>query len=86
MGAFRNLLPLIILFTVIGGAAYIGYQLYLWSNEMADRGKKSMEKKNVSFSRDGMRVGVKELKDEDYEAKTQRYGHAELVFLEKAVC
>ncbi|GAB7352613.1 hypothetical protein MBLNU459_g2990t2 [Dothideomycetes sp. NU459] len=40
---------------------------------MADRGKRTMEKKNVSFSKDGMKVGVKEIKDEDYTDKTQSY-------------
>ena len=43
---FTSLLPLVILFTVVGGAAYFGYQIYLWSNDLADRGQKHMEKKN----------------------------------------
>ena len=42
MGALSNLLPLIVLFVVLGGGAYIGYQIYMWSNEMTDRGKKHM--------------------------------------------
>lgn len=48
-------------------------QMYLWSNELAERGKRKMEKKNVSFSKDGMRVGVKQINDEDYADRTQRY-------------
>jgi hypothetical protein len=32
-----------------------------------------MESKNLVFTKDGMKVGVKELKNEDYEDKTQRY-------------
>lgn len=31
-----------------------------------------MEKKNVVFTKDGMKVGVKEVKDEDYADSTQR--------------
>lgn len=107
MGALRNLLPLIILFVIIAGGSYIGYQvswlvfgiscrqqsslcvlsvfarspmltllnvqIYLWSNEMADRGKRKMEKKHVTFTKDGMKVGVKELRDEEYADKTQKY-------------
>ncbi|KAK8206686.1 hypothetical protein M8818_004520 [Zalaria obscura] len=73
MGALRNLLPLIILFVIIAGGSYIGYQIYLWSNEMADRGKRKMEKKHVTFTKDGMKVGVKELRDEEYADKTQNY-------------
>lgn len=42
---------------------------------MADRGKRHMDKKNVSFSKDGMKVGVKQVNDEDYADKTQRYIH-----------
>lgn len=69
-----SLLPLIILFAVVGGAAYFGYQIYLWSNELADRGQKHMEKKNMTFTKDGgLKVGVKEMGAEEYADRTQRY-------------
>ncbi len=32
-----------------------------------------MEKKNITFSKDGMKVGVKEMGAEDYEDRTQRF-------------
>ena len=32
-----------------------------------------LEKKNVVFTKDGARVGVKEIRAEDYADKTQRY-------------
>lgn len=74
MAGARNIIPLVILFVVVAGASYIGYQLYLWSNELAERGKKKMEKKNIAFGPDGgLRVGVKEMKTDDYAAKTQKY-------------
>ena len=74
MGALGNLIPLIVLFLVVGGGAYIGYQIYIWSNEMTDRGMKKLEKKNMSFTKDGgLKVGVKERTNEQYEDKTQRY-------------
>lgn len=74
MSALGNLIPLIILFVVLGGGAFIGYQIYLWSNEMSERGKKHMEKKNMSFTKEGgLKVGVKEVKDEAYTDKTQKY-------------
>jgi hypothetical protein len=70
-----SLLPLVILFAVVGGAAYFGYQIYLWSNELADRGQKHMEKKNMTFTKDGgLKVGVKEMDAEEYADRTQRYG------------
>ena len=44
----------------------------MWTNEMADRGRQSMEKRNITFTPDGLKVGVKEVKDEEYADKTQR--------------
>lgn len=68
-----SLLPLVILFAVVGGAAYFGYQIYLWSNELADRGQKHMEKKNMTFTKDGgLKVGVKQMGAEEYADRTQR--------------
>ncbi|OCK84499.1 hypothetical protein K432DRAFT_378514 [Lepidopterella palustris CBS 459.81] len=71
MGALGNLIPLVILFVFVGFAAYIGYQMYVFANELKDRGVKKMEKKNVIFTKDGMKVGVKEVKTEEYADKTQ---------------
>jgi len=71
MGAIGNLIPLVILFVFVGGAAWIGYQIYLYTNELADRGVKKLEKKNVVFSKDGMKVGIKEVRSEDYTDQTQ---------------
>jgi hypothetical protein len=50
--------------------------MYLFSQDMANRGKKHMEKKNMSFTKDGMKVGVKEVSDEQYADKTQKCGFA----------
>lgn len=67
------LIPLIILFVVIAIGAFVGYHIYAWSNELSERGKKHMEKKNMAFTKDGgLRVGVKEMKDETYADKTQK--------------
>ncbi|KAF2687790.1 hypothetical protein K458DRAFT_294655 [Lentithecium fluviatile CBS 122367] len=72
MGALGNLVPLVILFAVVAGMGWIGYQIYLYTNELTDRGIHKLEKKNVVFTKDGAKVGVKELKAEDYADKTQR--------------
>ncbi|KAI9653449.1 MAG: hypothetical protein M1831_005997 [Alyxoria varia] len=72
MSRATSLIPVILLLGFVGGAAYIGYQIFLYSQELANRGQKHMEKKNIKFTADGgMRVGVKELKTEDYSSKTQ---------------
>ena len=74
MASLGNIVPLLVLFLVVGGGGYIGYQIYMWSNELTDRGKKHMEKKNMSFTKDGgLKVGVKERSNEAYEDKTQKY-------------
>ncbi|PNS20682.1 Eukaryotic translation initiation factor 3 subunit M [Sphaceloma murrayae] len=73
MGALKNLFPLVVLFTVIGIGSYFGYQIYTWSNEMADRGRRKMEKKNVVFTKDGVKVGVKELSAEEVSDRQQGY-------------
>jgi hypothetical protein len=93
MGA-SNLLPLVVLFAVVGGVAYVGYQvsirprtslyverlltrarthkIFLYTNELAERGVHKLEKKNVVFTKDGAKVGVKEVSAEKYADKTQR--------------
>ncbi|KAG9699911.1 hypothetical protein KCU98_g4828, partial [Aureobasidium melanogenum] len=71
MGAISNLLPLVILFVFVGAFAFVGYQMYLWTNDLANQGKKTMEKKNVMFTKDGMKVGVKEMSEEEYADRTQ---------------
>jgi len=46
--------------------------MYLWTNDLANKGKQTMEKKNVSFTKDGMKVGVKQMSEEEYADRTQR--------------
>lgn len=53
-------------------AVDVRLQIYLYSNELAERGVRKMEKKNVVFTKDGAKVGVKEVSAEQYADKTQR--------------
>jgi hypothetical protein len=90
MGAL-NLLPLVILFVVVGAVAWVGYQvsipvqegflllltytivqIFVYTNELAERGVHKLEKKNVVFTKDGAKVGVKEMSAENYADKTQK--------------
>ena len=66
------LVPLLILTIVLLAAAAIGYVVLTIISDVADKTSKKMERHNVSFTRDGMKVGVREVKDEDYKAQTQR--------------
>jgi flagellar basal body-associated protein FliL len=71
--ALSNIIPLIILLFVVGVAAFVGYHMWLWSNELAERASKKMEKSNVSFRKDGgLRVGVKDIDNEKYTDTTQK--------------
>lgn len=50
-------------------------QIYIYSNELAERGLRKMEKKHVVLTKDGAKVEVKEVSAEAYKDKTQRYGY-----------
>ncbi len=60
------------LFVVIGGLAFVGYQIYLGVNQIQAQATKNIGNKNISFSKDGLRVKVKEVHNEEYVDKTQR--------------
>lgn len=47
--------------------------MYLFSNQLADRGKKHMEKRNVNFTKGGMRVGVRQRSEEHIADKHQDF-------------
>ncbi|KAF2232826.1 hypothetical protein EV356DRAFT_504833 [Viridothelium virens] len=70
-GVIGNLIPLIIFFIIVGVVSFVGYHIYLVANEIGDQSRQKMEKKNIAFTKDGMKVGVKEIKDEEYADKTQ---------------
>jgi len=70
--AVGALIPLVILFAVLGVAAFIGYSLYVWSGELADRASKKMEKSNMAFTKEGgLQVRVPQMQNESYEDRTQ---------------
>lgn len=68
-----KILPLIILLTVVSVAGWVGYNIYLSACDIRASAKSSMSKKNVVFTRDGVKVGVRHIEDEKYLDKTQRW-------------
>lgn len=54
------------------GLLIVHFQIFLYTSELADRGVHKLEKKNVVFTKDGAKVGVKEISAEKYADKTQR--------------
>lgn len=68
-----QLLPLVIFFAVVTGAAWVGYQIYLSVTQMRGQVSERMGKKNVVFTKDGLKVGVKHVQQEGEVDATQRY-------------
>ncbi|BCS03438.1 uncharacterized protein AKAW2_70316A [Aspergillus luchuensis] len=66
-----RLYPLFILLFVLLILGTIFYITYSIIQDVKRNTRSKMEKKNVTFSRDGVTVGVKELKDEDYLDRSQ---------------
>ncbi|RAK99809.1 uncharacterized protein BO80DRAFT_318772, partial [Aspergillus ibericus CBS 121593] len=65
-----RLTPLFILFGILLILSIIGYITYSIIRDVTRNTKSKMEEKNVVFSRDGMKVGVK-LEDEEYLDRSQ---------------
>ena len=72
MSGLSKLVPIAVLFIVVAIAAFVGYAIYTIATDIADKTSKKMEKKNVSFGKEGMKIGVKEVKTENYVDQTQR--------------
>jgi hypothetical protein len=70
--AKSNLIPVIILFVLVGLLAFVGFVAYSIVQDISDKTKAKMEKRNIMFSKDGMKVGVKEINDEEYKDRSQR--------------
>ncbi|EGE01926.1 hypothetical protein TMEN_1776 [Trichophyton mentagrophytes] len=71
MGALSRLLPVILVILLVVALAAIGLVIYSIAMDVKDNTKKKMEKKNVAFSREGAKVGVKEMQAEEYQDRTQ---------------
>ncbi|TEY63929.1 hypothetical protein BOTCAL_0149g00130 [Botryotinia calthae] len=68
-----KLFPLVIFLVILGAFAFVGYQVYLVTQQVSKSASDKMASKNVSFSKDGVKVGVKELKNENYVDRTQGF-------------
>lgn len=70
--ALGSLVPLIILVLLLGVAAAVGFVAYTIAVDVANNTHKKMEKKNMTLSRDGIKVGVREKSAEQVGDSTQR--------------
>ncbi|RAO64214.1 uncharacterized protein BHQ10_000226 [Talaromyces amestolkiae] len=69
--AKNSIVPVIILLLVVFLFAVIGFVVYTIVQDISDKTKAKMEKKNIKFSKDGLKVSMKEVRDEDYKDQTQ---------------
>lgn len=67
------LLPLILLILFLAVFAFIGYIAYSIAEDVAAKAAQKMEDKNIRFSKDGMRVGVKQMDGQKEDDAMQRY-------------
>ncbi|KAJ4539206.1 hypothetical protein HRR76_003904 [Exophiala dermatitidis] len=75
----HQIVSLIILLVVVGVLAAIGFVAYSIAHDVGHHTRQKLEKKNVSFSRQGMKVGVKERTLEQQEDAAQRLAHTYLI-------
>ena len=80
MSGLSKLVPLILLFLGVILAALVGFVVYSIVTDIADKTSKKMEKRNVTFGKEGMKIGVKEVKTENYVDKTQRHVDCGAIF------
>ena len=66
-------MPLVILFLFLGALGFIGYHIYVSATKIQETASERMGRKNVVFTKDGLRVGVREMQNENYVDKTQSW-------------
>ncbi|OAQ66627.1 hypothetical protein VFPPC_14351 [Pochonia chlamydosporia 170] len=68
-----KLIPLVIAILFVSAVAWVLYQVYESATKIRDTASERMGKKNVVFTKDGVRVGVKHVQNEKYVDKTQSW-------------
>ena len=70
--AKNNIVPLILLLVFVAVLAAVGFVVYSIVQDVSKNTRQKMESKHVVFTKEGMKVEVKEIKDEDYKDRSQR--------------
>ncbi|KAJ5643784.1 uncharacterized protein N7484_006291 [Penicillium longicatenatum] len=71
MDGLKKVIPLILLLLFVAIVAFVGYAVWTVVLDVKKNTRAEMERKHVSFSRDGMKVSMKEINDESYKDRTQ---------------
>ncbi|KAG9250162.1 uncharacterized protein F5Z01DRAFT_678072 [Emericellopsis atlantica] len=70
---FSKVFPLVVVVLFLAIAGYIGYQIYLSAQQIGNTASERMNKKNVVWTKDGLKVGVKSIQNEKYVDETQSW-------------
>lgn len=68
-----HLIPLVLVFALVAGLAFVGYQIYHSAHKVKGDVSERMGKKNVVWTKDGLKVGVKHVESEKEVDATQKY-------------
>ncbi|OHF04380.1 hypothetical protein CORC01_00232 [Colletotrichum orchidophilum] len=71
--ALWQIIPLVITLLFFAGVALVLWQVYISATKIQESASERMGKKNVVFTKDGVRVGVKHTSNENYVDKTQSW-------------
>ena len=71
MTKFKDVVGLVVLFIVILVVCAVGYVVYSIANDVAAKTREKMEKKNIKVSRDGLKVGLKQVSSEQVTDSTK---------------
>lgn len=66
------LIPLFLLFLFLCVFGFIAYACYTIANDVKKTTVQKMQKKHVRVTKDGMKVGVREVREEEYVGGQQR--------------
>ncbi|KAG5937771.1 hypothetical protein E4U59_004193 [Claviceps monticola] len=69
----EKIIPLLIAIVFVSAIGWVLYQVYDSATKIRDTASERMGKKNVLFTKDGVRVGVKDVQNEKYVDKTQSW-------------
>ncbi|KAI0517729.1 hypothetical protein F5B22DRAFT_96767 [Xylaria bambusicola] len=68
-----QIIPLVILLLVVAGIGFVLYQVYVGATKIRENAENSFASRNVVFTKDGVKVGVKHVENERYVDATQSW-------------
>ncbi|KAJ5648302.1 hypothetical protein N7490_004674 [Penicillium lividum] len=71
MADLKKVVPLVLLLLFVAILAAVGFAVYSVLQDVKKNTHAEMQRKNVVFSKDGMKVNMKEIDDENYKDRTQ---------------